>query len=346
MPSDLTIQYLGGRSPACAALAKMRERGLMVSRTAVQAAFGPRNPSPACVVMSGGGGHLVAAISRTRSTKPWIALLNDQEVERMRPSSGGGPARSWFRRLMYGADAVVLPSDTALAAWKRWVPESSTRVFRIYPAGERALNAYCGRGELRSPIKVSVLSEARDTPRLGAFASVLEVFRQRCPELRSALEVSIRGAMNREDRALAERLELNIEEPQSPLGELVVVLDRGEGLPGDFFTALHSGRPVLSLSRSEEAARILAKTGLGLQIECGQRGWAERGAAVLQRAVFRRSLRRSLLPEYSPRPGALSDFSVEHFSSQLEKICYELLSPKLLGPPKLPSQFGDRQPLS
>lgn len=287
----------------------------------------------------------MAAISRTRSTKPWIALLNEHEVERMRPSRGGASARGWFRRLMYGADAVVVPSDTALQAWKHWVPESSTRVFRIYPAGERGSNAQSPRGDLRSPIKVSILSDARDTPRLGALASVLEVFRRRCPELRTSLELSLQGPINREDRVLAERLELKIEEQQSPLGELVLVLDRGSGLPGGFFAALHSGRPVLSLSRSEEAARVLAKTGLGLQIECGQRGWAERGASVLQRAVFRRSLRRSLLPEYSPRPGALSDFSVEHFSSQLEKICYELLSPKPLGPVELASQFGDRQAL-
>lgn len=275
---------------------------------------------------------------------PWVALLRGREMKRMRPWLEGPRARPWFRRLMSGADALIVPSDSALDTWRSWLPEAKGRMFRVYPYLKQPVEREEPRVEVRAPIRVSLAGSGRPRPELGVFRSVLEAFAHRCPELRGSLVISSAGAFGAADLSWASRVGLTLLSNKKERGELNVVVDDASqslGLPAGLFTAMSSGAPVLSVGRNQEAGRLLAHTGLGLHVDCAQHGWAERGAGVFQRAVFRRALRRGLLAEYAPRPAAIAQLSAQRYCDQVERICREVLSrPKSLAPAQVDSQFG------
>lgn len=350
MSGDLSIQYLGNRAEGCAALANMRERGRIVKTSGRGITLRLRSSIGCSLVLSDEGGHFVAALSRQRRTTPWVALLRGSDSERMKPWLESSRSRSWFRRLMSSADALVVSSDGAAAMWKRWLPEAEHRIFRVYPYIDRSFEKVAEpRGEARSPIRVSLIGQARSRTELGVFRSVLDSFVQRCPELRSSVELSTPGSWSHQDLVWAKREGIPLLSKKEDEGDLIVLVDSAtneDTLPRGMFRALRSGRPILCLSRSDEAHRLLTTTGLGLHVDCSVHGWAERGACVIQRAVFRRALRRGLLAEYAPRPAAIARFSTQSYCDEIEAICRSvLLGPGRLSSPPMAPEFGQTHAL-
>lgn len=346
MNADLSIYLIGARSERCAAIAEMRERGQIRSAPGKGVALRIRHFGSNSVVMSGEGGHFVAALSRGRRTVPWVAWLGEGESERLRPWLEGARSRVWFRRLMCGADALILPSDAARDAWEKWLPAAKSRMFRVYPYLDRAFDHAESRVEARLPIRIVLDTGRSKSMRLGVLRSVLDVFLRRCPELRTSVELLSSTSFDSRDEMWAHRVGVSLRPNVGPRdgGDLVVVLDDAANplsLPSNFFAALRRGKPLLSVGRSEEASRLLAETGLGLHVDCREHSWADRAAAIVQRAVFRRALKRGLLAEYAPRPSAMAQFSTQYYCAQIETICREVLGrPKGLASPQMGMQLA------
>lgn len=334
MVADLAIQYLGIRPKPCPALEHLRERGCLEHVSPARFTRGFRTPGANALLLSGRGGHVVAALSRHRRALPWIALLREEDSERLLSWMHKARSRPWVRRVFGGADAILVHSDCAKKVWQHWLPEAEQRIFRVYPYLDITDTDTQTRAQARSPIRIRVAPVGRDRWELGVFKSVLGAFLQRCPELRSSIEVSMSGAASSEDVGWAKRVGIRLSCKTDKEGDLTVLLDRGKNpltLPYGFFSALGSGRPLVCLSRCSEAARLLNETGLGVNVDCAQRGWAEAGAYVIQSAVFRRALKRGLLAEYSPRPAGIAAFSSLNYCSQIETLCRRVLAgPKSL----------------
>lgn len=345
MLHQLDIQHLGTRPKPCAALEMLRERGCLEHVSPARFTRSFRAADGNTVLLSARGGHVVAALSRHRRALPWVALLREDDSERLLPWMQGPRSRPWVKRVFSGADAVVVHSDCAKGAWQRWLPEAQDRIFRVYPHIDRSGIEEEARVQARSPIRLRVAPVGRERFELGVFKSVLAAFLQRCPELRDSIELSMEGPGSGEDQAWAKRVGIRLFCKTNTPGDVLVLLDRGNHpvtLPYGFFPALGSGRPVICLSRCSEAARVLAETGLGVSVDCSERGWAERGAYVIQSAVFRRALKRGVLAEYSPRPAAIASFSVLNYCSEIEGICRSVLAaePKSLSAAPVDPQFA------
>lgn len=277
--------------------------------------------------------HAQAAWARRHLGLPWIAVVSEYERSLLRP--GQAPRSPLERGLHYAyqqlfldADTVVVDSDGAREYWSAQLPAVASRCRRIYSLWDADPAPNRGRSP-RGPISLRVCN-AKDRPAsLRPLLSVLEVLRDRFPELSGAIEIRVQGAVLADEIELCRQWKIGLGEGDEGLGEaeLLVVLARGSDaeIPSPaFWPAFASGRPVISMGGSDEVGRLLRKTGLGLHINWNERGWVDRGAAVLQRAIFRRYNARSLLAEYSPRLSTFAEFSVSRGTEQLESLIHQL----------------------
>lgn len=244
------------------------------------------------------------------------------------------------RRILHSADAVVFAAAQTEAAYRRRYPGLQSRTRTIYNSYDPAVfDDPVADGRAVPPtgpdehLNIGFFGRFRELSPATPVTDVLAALRRergaaaaRDVRVHSFGPLNVADARYAEARGVRENFHrqeaVPLEEALSALRQFDVLLvstdpQRDEIVPAKLLEYLAAGRPVLSLSKNPEVARILERTGTGVQLAPEAPGKA---ADLLARCLAAKRAGQPLPLPFDPQPGEVRRFAARPTTKELAAL--------------------------
>ena len=295
-------------------------------------------------------GLVVGAHLKRRFQLPWVADFRDPwTLSGVRMNAKSRPTRAvnrWCeRRVIEAADAVLFQAEQTEKKYRRHYADLDFRTATIHNSYDpEVFDAPVADGRAAAPASSSerLAGEHLDIGFFGRFremspaalmADVLAALgQQHGADVVKGVRVHSFGPLNAADARHAEkkgvrenfhrREAVPLEQALSALRQFDVLLvstdpRRDEIIPAKLLEYLAAGRPVLSLSKNPEVARILERTGTGVQFPPEAPGEI---ADLLARCLAAKQDGRALPLPFDPQPEQVRRFAARPTTKALADL--------------------------
>lgn len=295
-------------------------------------------------------GLVVGAHLRRRFGIPWVADFRDpwtlssvRTVGKSRPTRAAN--RFFERRVVERADAVLFQAEQTEAKYRRHYAPRAPRMQTIYNSYDpEVFDDPVADGEAVPPasskdhLDIGFFGRFREMSPATLMTDVLAALRER-HGTETGVRVHSFGPLTAADARYATRRGVRenfrrcaavpLEQALSALRRFDVLLvstdpRRDEIIPAKLLEYLAAGRPVLSFSKNPEVARILRRTGTGVQRDPEAPG---AGADLLAHCLDAKREGRALPLSFAPQPEEVRRFAARPTTKKLAALFDSIARP-------------------
>ncbi len=285
--------------------------------------------------------HLFAACVARRVGVPWVADFRDPWT--LCPFRGRGPRltrainRAFERRVMEQASHTTFTTERTLERYRKAYPAAAQRMSCLPNGFDASLLAAPLDQPLEplaptQPLRLCFFGRFRPLSPARAILLALGRLLERNPQARGHVRLHAVGALAADDAALARALRVaDTFEPIAPvpyeqtlcalrrhdISLLSTAPERDDVIPSKLWDYLAARRPILSLGRNPDVARLLSTCAAGIQLDPDHTADV---AELLARCLAHKQLGEPLPLPTRPREHDISEFEAHHQTRRLAQL--------------------------